>query len=243
MSHRGRPPELLFRYFAFPWVVGSVGPLAPHKPKSSFPALSHNFAPAISDIVLNAISNLFFLGKPQTLIFLSLLFWKKQGKPPRKARIFLSSESLKSLRKKGKTPKKTRKCLATKKARKSKKARKGRSGNVGAGACGIWGHREEAQMPLHETIRLAEARVVRHAPRGSMLSSALKHSKIQQTRVYLHPLGAGSARPNPKMGAPDPENPLFLGFSVLRGGLRPWSQTMGPDHGVGADPETVKNTE
>ena len=48
----------------------------------------------------------------------------------------------------------------------------------------------------------------------------------QQTRVYPHPLGAGSARPNPKMGAPDPENPLFLGFSVLRGGLRPWSQTM-----------------
>ena len=40
------------------------------------------------------------------------------------------------------------------------------------------------------------------------------------------PWGAGSARPNPKMGAPDPENPLFLGFSVLRGGLRPWSQTM-----------------
>ena len=49
---------------------------------------------------------------------------------------------------------------------------------------------------------------------------------IQQTRVYPYPLGAGSARPNPKMGAPDPENPLFLGFSVLRGGLRPWSQTM-----------------
>ena len=41
------------------------------------------------------------------------------------------------------------------------------------------------------------------------------------------PLGAGSARPNPKMGVPDPENPLFLGFSVLRGGLRPWSQTVG----------------
>ena len=49
-------------------------------------------------------------------------------------------------------------------------------------------------------------------------------------KVYPHPLGAGSARPNPKMGAPDPENPLFLGFSVLRGGLRPWSQTM---HGLG----------
>ena len=42
------------------------------------------------------------------------------------------------------------------------------------------------------------------------------------------PLGCGvcAARPNPKMGAPHPENPLFLGFSVLRGGLRPWSQTM-----------------
>ena len=42
------------------------------------------------------------------------------------------------------------------------------------------------------------------------------------------------------MGAPDPENPLFLGFSVLRGGLRPCSRK-GPDHGVGVDPETVKN--
>ena len=40
------------------------------------------------------------------------------------------------------------------------------------------------------------------------------------------PLGAGSARPNPKMGAPDRENPLFLGVSALRGGSRPWSQTM-----------------
>ena len=48
----------------------------------------------------------------------------------------------------------------------------------------------------------------------------------QQTSVYPYPLVAGSARPNPKMGAPDPENPLFLGFSVLRGGPRPWSETM-----------------
>ena len=28
------------------------------------------------------------------------------------------------------------------------------------------------------------------------------------------------------MGAPDPENPFFIGLSVLRGRLRPWSQTM-----------------
>ena len=48
--------------------------------------------------------------------------------------------------------------------------------------------------------------------------------------VYPYPLGAGSARPNPKMGAPDPENPLFLGFSVTQRGIetmvsegaRPW---------------------
>ena len=61
--------------------------------------------------------------------------------------------------------------------------------------------------------------------------------QFPQTRVYPYPLGAGSARPNPKMGAPDPENPLFLGFSVLRGELRPWSRK-GPDHGIGVDPET-----
>ena len=38
--------------------------------------------------------------------------------------------------------------------------------------------------------------------------------------------------------SPDPENPLLLGFSVLGGGLRPWSQTM-PDHGVGVDPSLL----
>ena len=66
----------------------------------------------------------------------------------------------------------------------------------------------------------------------------------QQNRVYPHHLGAGSARPNPKMGASYPEKPLFLGFSVLRGGLRPclrpWSRN-GPDHGVGVDPETMSS--
>ena len=49
-------------------------------------------------------------------------------------------------------------------------------------------------------------------------------SDIQQKMVYPYPLGMGSARPNLKMGAPDPENPLFLGFSVLRGGSRPWGR-------------------
>ena len=39
----------------------------------------------------------------------------------------------------------------------------------------------------------------------------------QQTRVYPYPLGTGSARPNPKMGAPDPENPLFFGFLCSEG--------------------------
>ena len=67
---------------------------------------------------------------PEALIFLSLPFWKKQGKThPKKQGFFLYAEPQKSLRKKGKTLKKARKFLATKKARKSKNARKGRSGN------------------------------------------------------------------------------------------------------------------
>ena len=69
-----------------------------------------------------------------------------------------------------------------------------------------------------------------------------ENAPFQQTRVYPYPLGAGSARPNPKMGAPDQENPLFLGFSVLGGGLRPWSQTMvseGARPWGRVDPETV----
>ena len=42
--------------------------------------------------------------------------------------------------------------------------------NVGAGACGIWGRREEVQRLLHEAMRLAEARLVRHVPGGNMPS-------------------------------------------------------------------------
>ena len=52
------------------------------------------------------------------------------------------------------------------------------------------------------------------------------HTLVQQTGVYPYPLGAGPARPNPKMGAPETENTLCMGFAALRGGLRPWSQTM-----------------
>ena len=63
--------------------------------------------------------------------------------------------------------------------------------------------------------------------------TAIRQKGVQfrnpSARVYPHPSGAGSARPNPKMGAPDPENPLFVGLSVLRGGLRP----MVSDHGLG----------
>ena len=36
-----------------------------------------------------------------------------------------------------------------------------------------------------------------------------ENQAIQQTGVYPYPLGAGSARPNPKMGAPDPEKPFI----------------------------------
>ena len=54
--------------------------------------------------------------------------------------------------------------------------------NVGAGASGIWEHREETQRPLHETMRLAEAPLERRAPGGSMPSEAPKHCKIQRRR-------------------------------------------------------------
>ena len=42
-----------------------------------------------------------------------------------------------------------------------------------------------------------------------------------------YPLGAGSARPNPKKGAPDPENPSCIGLTVLRGGLLEWARPWG----------------
>ena len=42
------------------------------------------------------------------------------------------------------------------------------------GTCGIWGHREEAQKSLHETTRLAEARLVRHTPENCAEASPHK---------------------------------------------------------------------
>ena len=67
--------------------------------------------------------------------------------------------------------------------------------------------------------------VIHHRDRLQFFSILAEHIN-QQTRVYPYPLGVGSARPNPKTGTPDPENPLFLGFSVLGGGFRPWSLTV-----------------
>ena len=59
---------------------------------------------------------------------------------------------------------------------------------------------------------------------------------FQQTGVYPYPLGTGSARPNPKEGAPETENPLFIGFTALSGELGPWSQTKVS----GVDPSLLK---
>ena len=50
---------------------------------------------------------------------------------------------------------------------------------MGAGASGIWEHREG---PLHETMCLAEAWLMRHAPGRSMPSQTLKHLKILKKR-------------------------------------------------------------
>ena len=62
-----------------------------------------------------------------------LLFWKKQGKPTKKARVFLFAEPLESLGKKGKTHQKSKEHRKTKKVRKSKKARIG-----GSGPTAVW---------------------------------------------------------------------------------------------------------
>ena len=45
--------------------------------------------------------------------------------------------------------------------------------------------------------------------RSSFSRNPLVPFSFQQTRVYPYPLVAGCARPNPKMGAPDPERSLF----------------------------------
>ena len=84
--------------------------------------------------------------------------------------------------------------------------------NVGAGASGIWEHREETQRPLHETMRLAEAWPMWHAPGGSMPSQILKYCKIQSRK------GA------PKMAileAPCAQN--APGRSTMRLPEAPWS--------------------
>ena len=60
-----------------------------------------------------------------TLTLQPLLFWKKQGFSPNKARVFLFAEPLKSLEKKGKMPQENKE---NQKKRKSKKARIGGSG-------------------------------------------------------------------------------------------------------------------
>ena len=56
-----------------------------------------------------------------TLTLQSLLFWKKQGFSPKKARVFLFAEPLKSLEKRGKTHKKARKIGKRKKQGNRKK--------------------------------------------------------------------------------------------------------------------------
>ena len=50
----------------------------------------------------------------------------------------------------------------------------------------------------------------------------------QQTGVYPYPLalGRGVCETKSKKGAQETENPFCIGFAALRGGLRPWSQTM-----------------
>ena len=69
-----------------------------------------------------------------------------------------------------------------------------------------------------------------------MRNTSKKGQNSANKGLPLH-LGRGVCVTKSKNGCSRPRSPLFLGFSVLRGGLRPWSRK-GPDHG---DPETVKN--
>ena len=57
---------------------------------------------------------------PCTLIFISLLFRKEQGKPPQKARIFLSAEPPKIPGKEGKTAQKSKEIPSNEKSQKGK---------------------------------------------------------------------------------------------------------------------------
>ena len=99
---------------------------------------------------------------------------------------------------------------------------------MGAGASGIWEHREETQRPLHETMRLAEARLMRHAPGGSMPSQTLKHCKIQSRKdapkmAILEAPCAQNALGRSTMRLPEallPRNPTwesshFWGLTIL----------------------------
>ena len=65
-------------------------------------------------------------------------------------------------------------------------------------------------------------------PRTKTLRKA-PFSVVQQTGVYPYPLGAGSARPNPKDGAPDTENPFVHRIYCAQRGM----ETMVSDHGLG----------
>ena len=99
--------------------------------------------------------------------------------------------------------------------------------NVGVDTCGIWGHGEETQTPLHEIMRLVEALLVRHAPGGSMPSQTLKHCKMQSRRdtpkvVILEAPCAQKAPARSTMRPPEalwPRNPTwesshFSGFTM-----------------------------
>ena len=62
------------------------------------------------------------------------------------------------------------------------------------------------------------------AYRDPFPTALLSNNQHTGVGVYPYPLDeGGSARPDPKKGAPEAENPSCIGFTVLRGGLRPWS--------------------
>ena len=86
---------------------------------------------------------------------------------------------------------------------------------MGAGANGIWEHREETQRPLHETMRLAEAWLMQHAPGGSMPSQTLNKTQSRKDAPRMAILEAPCAQNAPgrsTMRLPEallPRNPTW----------------------------------
>ena len=139
-----------------------------------------------------------------SLILQSLLFWQKSEDPPKKARIFLSAEPLKSLEKRAKTHKKARKTAKRKKRGKRKKqGLEGQGGlsGISSGKSQLFGHLQACAYPdvrlrsdsVSGKAPLLGAMYLLHAPPPSSLSQGICGAGGQTLCVSTGPLVPGEA--------------------------------------------------